>query len=466
LENLSAQGLSLSQVEFVRGKRGRAQITTTLGPVDVDDFAYRARKDSGPVQSPARDTLFPLLPKCRSTELLLEWETRLGAEHPFRLAQDELSFFTHGATTVADNTIARHVVRAAAALEQRMLYKEPAEIAEILKTRATADAETGKPVLYASSDAHALRRYVSETWSTPWKMANGIRLWCIDKNTGETIHLGGQFTWGDCREVKRIFERLFAEGILRAEGTYSDGVSAKYVWLSDGMPWFEEHVLPLFNADAIEVVLDVYHLLDRVSTCAKALFPDDDKARADWYGRIAFDLTGKRPSPKRKARARKGHRKTRRGSCPAAPSVPLADVHNALIQTGPDETTTTLLDHLLAVEARANTDTKKAAVEKLLNYVAENAYRANYVRYRLQGLQIGSGAMESVHRSGSQQRLKRPGARWLAETSQALLNWRMLRLCGRWEDFWRQPDIARLIAGGWSTAVINYPLPMDPADAA
>ena len=74
-----------------------------------------------------------------------------------------------------------------------------------LQERATQDKDTGRPLLYVSSDAHALRRYVGDTWELPWKMVNGIRVWCEDAKTGQVVHLGGEFTWGNCREVGRRF---------------------------------------------------------------------------------------------------------------------------------------------------------------------------------------------------------------------------------------------------------------------
>ena len=54
---------------------------------------------------------------------------------------------------------------------------------------------------------------------------------------------------------------------------------------------------------------------------------------------------------------------------------------------------------------------------------------------------MGSGAMESIHRNGSQQRLKLPGARWTQDTAQALLHLRMMRIAGRWDDFWSQDKV-------------------------
>jgi len=49
--------------------------------------------------------------------------------------------------------------------------------------------------------------------------------------------------------------------------------------------------------------------------------------------------------------------------------------------------------------------------------------------------------MESLHRNAAQIRLKRPGARWLPETAEAVFSLRMLVLVGREEEFWSQPDL-------------------------
>jgi hypothetical protein len=51
-----------------------------------------------------------------------------------------------------------------------------------------------------------------------------------------------------------------------------------------------------------------------------------------------------------------------------------------------------------------------------------------------------------MHRTGSQHRLKLPGAKWLEETSQAIFNIRMMRLAGNWTDFWAQQDLEKRFA--------------------
>lgn len=83
--------------------------------------------------------------------------------------------------------------------------------------------------------------------------------------------------------------------------------------------------------------------------------------------------------------------------------------------------------------------------DTMLNYFENNAERMDYDQYRQRGFQIGSGAMESLHRTASQLRLKIPGARWLESTSQAIFNLRMMQIAGRWSEFWNQPDLTELL---------------------
>lgn len=75
--------------------------------------------------------------------------------------------------------------------------------------------------------------------------------------------------------------------------------------------------------------------------------------------------------------------------------------------------------HLLAgrqLKVRQSVWNMKAAPvdqrNKLLNYLENNAYRMNYDQYRAQGLMIGSGPIESAHRTVLQVRMKLSGQRW------------------------------------------------------
>jgi len=104
-----------------------------------------------------------------------------------------------------------------------------------------------------------------------------------------------------------------------------------------------------------------------------------------------------------------------------------------------------LLGALCEDEAAAIPAEHEEDFELLVRYFDNNAYRCDYDHYYARGFQLGSGAMESLHRTGAQLRLKLAGARWLASTSQAIANLRMLALVDRWDEFWRHEGLADLL---------------------
>ena len=444
-EDIERRGLTVKQVRLRLDEDYWATVMTTVGPVRFPWFAYRdlSRGPGSVTHAPAREDVLPYQRSCHSSPLCLEWEVRLGTQHPFRGAQDELEFFTHGAVTLEDTTISRHVLRVSTLVDRSWMYLGPEEIREILRERATRDRETRKPIIYASCDAHALRRYTDETWNAEWKMANGIRLWCEDRKTGGIIHLGGEFTWGDCHEVGRVFQELVDEGILPADGNYGEGVRAQLVWVSDAMRWFDDHILKIFPHAV--VILDIFHLLRWFAICAGKAFKAGSKAARQMYA-WAAKILGFEPRAETSAKPRKGHKKHRGRKNRHA--------HNARQGRfdGIRKTATGLLRALLDVLASFRPKRKEAVeeIDALAERISNNAWRLNYPEYLRRGYQIGSGAMESFHRTGSQQRTKVPGARWLAETSQAVFNLRMVQLVGKWDAFWDQPDLMRQLAGALS----------------
>ena len=118
-----------------------------------------------------------------------------------------------------------------------------------------------------------------------------------------------------------------------------------------------------------------------------------------------------------------------------------------------EATTIALLDILAKVTIDAG---HSDAREVLVNRLANNALRMDYAPLLARGIQVGSGAMESIHRSGSQLRLKLPGARWLEETSQAVLQFRMLDPSGRWDELWHQKDLVTRIATAFASARVEH----------
>jgi hypothetical protein len=419
--DIARRGLLAHQVSVRLERAYWMSLMTSVGPVCVPMFSYRDHSRGVSVtRSPARD-VFPLYLRCRSTEVCLEWETRLAGQHPFRKAEQMLSYFTHGAVDLEDTTIERHAIRIGHLISQEWLYRKRADMIEILKNDAAVDRKTGRPIIYVSCDAHALRRFVNESWTAQWKMMNGLRLWCQDRRTHRIIHLGGEFTCGDAHYLRERWSDLIQSGVVPADGEFGDGLVAQYVFVSDGMPWFEEHITPLLP-DAV-VILDAYHLMEHLAEFSKT---SRGRHPEEVYREMLAVLFGsaapKRPEPQYR---RKGHTKRRR--------KPHLDRRPALLTRLPRTDTTKLIALVRASQSRTRD------VDKLVQYVEANAHRMDYKSYRARGFQIGSGAMESIHRTGSQERTKRSGARWLPETLEAMFRLRMLEIVGRWNEWWSQP---------------------------
>jgi hypothetical protein len=93
-----------------------------------------------------------------------------------------------------------------------------------------------------------------------------------------------------------------------------------------------------------------------------------------------------------------------------------------------------------------------AALEDIVNYVTKNAYRLDYARYIKDGYQIGTGAMEWLHRVGSQVRVKRSGSGWRPEMSQVILNLRMTMFVEKWDVFWSQPGFTNQLETAFQKA--------------
>lgn len=74
------------------------------------------------------------------------------------------------------------------------------------------------------------------------------------------------------------------------------------------------------------------------------------------------------------------------------------------------------------------------AKSKLLQYYEGNQERMDYKRYRSMGAGlIGSGAIESAHRTVIQKRMKLSGQRWSRKRAQNMLALRCARLSGKWD---------------------------------
>jgi len=85
-------------------------------------------------------------------------------------------------------------------------------------------------------------------------------------------------------------------------------------------------------------------------------------------------------------------------------------------------------------------------LKRLLGYLNRFEDSINYGNFREKGYPIGSGEIESAHKSVPQKRLKIPGATWHPDSIDPMLALRILRADDWWEDFWCQRTKERLAA--------------------
>jgi hypothetical protein len=75
-------------------------------------------------------------------------------------------------------------------------------------------------------------------------------------------------------------------------------------------------------------------------------------------------------------------------------------------------------------------------VENLRNHLTRFRDCVHYAAYQAAGVPIGSGEVESCHKTIPQARLKLAGTWWRLETVNTMLALRIVRANGWWEDFW------------------------------
>ncbi len=193
--------------------------------------------------------------------------------------------------------------------------------------------------------------------------------------------------------------------------------------MNDGL---SNHILTQFPWAV--AIIDAYHVMERLAAYANERFGRGAVKSKTLYESLLRALLGKRHAKRHKAKPRQGGSRRRVKCTPA---------HDT--QAGGAT--------LLALIKDQVVEPKDAESHRILvGFIEPRLLKLNYPLFRHLSYQIGSGAMESLHRTGSQCRIKIPGGRWLEETSQAIFNFRMMILAGRWTSFWSQAELHQRIA--------------------
>jgi hypothetical protein len=157
--------------------------------------------------------------------------------------------------------------------------------------------------------------------------------------------------------------------------------------IGDGAPWIAEQVEVQFGSQA-NYLLDFYHLSGYLHKAAGCLSPDSKDA---W------------------AALQKQRMKN--------------NEINAVLQD--------LENHL-----NQQTEAHSCEARTCYNYMTRRMKQFNYKDALTNKLPIGSGEIESGHRSVIQKRLKQSGGWWLKENAQAVVSLRVLRANGFFENYW------------------------------
>jgi Uncharacterised protein family (UPF0236) len=345
------------------GRPRRRQLATQCGTVTLERPWYHCWS-CGHGWSVVETTL-GVASGARVSEGLRAWLVRLGAAAPFREAAEVLDALT--GLELGAETIRRHAEAAGTALRAA----EDAAVAEVERTREPAEALDPAPGFLVVQTDGAMVRY-QDGW--------------------HEVKLGLVAGWDDgalqapsyvaAREPAAAFgARLAAEAARRgalAIDRWEGGVTGRGLAVlrelglyGDGAAWIWALADERFDA-RIEVV-DPYHAYQHLHAAARALF-GDTPAATEWVDRRKADLLTAGVEPV-----------------------------------------------LTALRTKAPTPEATALLRRERGYFTTNAERMDYPSLRLDGLPLGSGAIESAADHLVQRRMKRAGMRWSDPGGDAIL---------------------------------------------
>lgn len=448
IAEIEGRRLSQSDVSFRLEADHWAKLNTSVGDVVFPWFTYRVKNAEGKEGRATRTasrSVAPLHPRTRSSTLLIRLSALVGTHAVFGTAETLLRTITQGAATLEDTTIARHCELVGGLVDRSLMYHSPAEIRDALRDHATRD-DLGRPLLNISTDAHNEQLYEGDTWESKYRNIHAVRLWYTDKKTGRGVTVGGEFIVGTSVALIAAFDDLIERGVLPNDGDYGQSVVSQQVFVSDGMPWFQDSIVNKFTG--IVVVLDNKHLLKRLLDTLKSIFRKNSPKIQEFYHKLCPWVVGRSPSEKTSSKNRitgPGSRPRRaKGEAinpkPKVRTFPEWD-EAALQANGlPTHCGGALLLELSRIP-EPKTDEKWKVLEGLLNYVSVRIEHMRYADFYRRNITISSAPIESFHRV-AQTRLKLPGVTWSPRMMQSMLNLRVLHFMGNEEKFWAQSGLA------------------------
>lgn len=354
-------------------QRRDRQVMTQCGPITLARPWYhcrRCRRGWSVVE-----TVLGVGARAQLSAGVQQWGLELVASVPYQEAAARLDTLT--GLALGPETLRRLALRVGSALADA----EEAAAAEVEQTQEAAEPVDPAPGLLVVETDGAMIRY-QDGWH---EVKIGLVAGWVDDRLQHPSYIAARAS------AEPFGSRLLAEAarrggleVVRWEGGVTSrglAILREALILGDGAAWIwklaDDHW-----TQRLEVV-DFYHASEHLATVAQALFTDA-AARA-WTATRCHELLTAGPAP----------------------------VLAALRQ------------------ASASSPPARAILRRERGYFRQHADRMAYPTLRLDGLPIGSGAIESAAAHVVQLRLKRPGMRWSDTGARAVLTLRARDRSGR-----------------------------------
>ncbi len=162
-----------------------------------------------------------------------------------------------------------------------------------------------------------------------------------------------------------------------------DGLNERLVFVADGAPWIWNWIEESYGKAT--QILDFYHAMEHLAKFAKLYFKSKEEQKK-WLGSQKIQLLNDR--------------------------------------------VTKVIERISKLKSRSKKTEKERTA--LLTYLRNNQSRMHYKTFLDRGLAIGSGAIESAHRTVIQKRLKQSGQRWTIDGAQKIINLRVVNASKQW----------------------------------
>lgn len=307
---------------------------------------------------------------------------RLGSKMPFREAAKEV-WYNHR-TQVSAATVRRLTQRHGEAAEA--LTRQ--EVGMLMRDRPAAPA--GPEQMLVSVDGSFVH-LTSGEWREVKSMAVGefASEWTPGSWEAQvkTRHLSYFTRSYPAREFEeQAWSELHRRGLEKAETV---------VAVNDGAEWIQSFLD--YHCPTAVRIIDFAHAAGYVARAGKAIWDEGSEQFKGWFAAACHQLKHKPPA----------------------------------------ET----VANLRLLQPRAKCDTQAAQIDGALFYLQNRLPMLDYAHFRRRGYPIGSGCVESGHKTVVQSRMKGAGMRWAERHVNAMLSLRDLLCNDRWEEGWRQIEL-------------------------